>query len=350
MCAPCVVLLALALQYIVVHGISYDVVNTSLMCNTDNGTVSWVLTINHFEIGRWEDIVVSQLAQCNDITEHVVNDVLHRVSEELRRLQYISEVLLHDTDINRSYYPLYDDVEVEVKAVDAVAESRYRWQMGTHTATKASTEPGIDCNTAVSKLFRGAVTNTHARLVRTASVTDTLAYTRPLCFNHLPSFRSNPLVDFNGLVAERVLTEDLGVGVGVDASSGGQELYTAVFGPELGMGVTPSASESERLRARAEEAVPWRRKTRIPELFRNNGRRRFIVLQSRGTHTGGTIALNDVHKTLVSLGYREVDTSTPDGGGGSALLCNEDNYDSAHCSGSGVGVGPSRITGTCWCQ
>jgi hypothetical protein len=332
----------------VAQAISYDVVNLPLTCNTEAGMQDWVLSVNHFEVHRWEEIVLDQLRSCLDVTEVDVDRIINSVAAELHRMQYIGGVPLFDTNSNSSYYPLYDDVHA------GSTSTRYRWRIGTQDATATAAAPGIDCKHAVSKLFRAAVTNSNVDRAWSIDISDTLAFKQPVCFNHLPSYQSNPLVDVHGLVAE----QRLGAGA-PEGFQPGQVLFESLFGgdedgvEEGGSGTVRSDDHRQREET-AGRVVPWLRKSRIPALFRNNGRRRFIVLQSRGTNTGGTIALNDVYKTLVHLGYDAVSTDSRENNmdRGAALLCNEGNYGSAHCSASGDGEGETTITGekVCsWC-
>lgn len=348
------VMLYLTLFLVLVHAISLDIVNLPLSCNTENGIIHWMLTITHFEVAKWEDKVVSQLQPCLEITEEIRNSVIDRVARELHQLQYIGEVPIYDTDANSHYFPLFDDVAISEEVSTTYAD-RYRWRVAMGELTKLPFDSNIASKTAVSTLFHAVMANKHAKQVRSQDITNTLAYTHPLCFNHLPSFQSNPLVDFNGLVAERRLNDR----VNERRTGDGKMLFDSIFKSGAIKHDTEAVNKLwNQRKEQVEEAkaettgkiVPWLRKTRIPEIFRNNGKRRFIVLQSRGANTGGTIALNDVYKTLVNLGYKPVDTDASAAEdarqGGAVLICHENNYESVHCSATvDHGSAKSSVTG-----
>ena len=82
----------------------------------------------------------------------------------------------------------------------------------------------------------------------------------------------------------------------------------------------------------SDEYSSWLPQSIVPRILRQS--QQFIIYQSLGADTGGTIALQILHKQLVQLGYR-------------AILCDEKNMEDKHC------LFPSNsdivITGE-WCR
>lgn len=110
--------------------------------------------------------------------------------------------------------------------------------------------------------------------------------------DHNKYYTNNPLIDINSLFAE----------------------YKAMHRPDI---VGPDGVGSDIY------SVAWNYPSKLPAFIRNNKKRRIIIYQSRGVYTGGTIALEDVYKTLLRLGYEDES---------SVVMCHDDNFDAEVCS------------------
>jgi hypothetical protein len=99
-------------------------------------------------------------------------------------------------------------------------------------------------------------------------------------------------------------------------------------------------SHDELNRPESLDGVPWSTKSVIPEFIRTRQNRarghKIIVYQTRGVHTGGTVALQLLADRLSALGY---DT----------LLCEDHNRQSSECRNRQSSLRDVAVTGE-WCH
>ena len=118
---------------------------------------------------------------------------------------------------------------------------------------------------AVKFLFRKCINSNSTFKQNGFDISNSVAFSKPTCFSFLPSTLSNPISDLMGIIAENN-----------QANNVEMDIFTLMTGDGI-------STQNNRYK---DDLIPWHKHSGIPSKYLNNGKRRFVVYQSRGVRTG----------------------------------------------------------------